>query len=136
MKFHNLVLIAFAGGLAAGCSNLSVLVGAVTGASVSPQAASAAVDSSEGLETIATGYMDFCVQSPKTAACVRSTRLQVKNAVVAVRQERDTIVSLLQTANGGPIPVASMNTFKAEIATLQSIITQYNIGTFVAPSTN
>lgn len=125
------VLFAAAAALSLGaCSNLQTLYGEVTSTSISPQAALAAANAFDAVETTATAYLSLpaCGGAGAPIACRNATA--VANIVPAVRSgraARKAIEGLLQSSNGGPIPVANYNTLEAAIQTLQSTYAQFSI---------
>lgn len=123
------ILFAAAAALALGaCSNLQTLYGEVTSTSISPQAALAAANAFDAVETTATAYLSLPACGGAAIACRNATA--VANIVPAVRSgraARNAIEGLLQTSNGGPIPVANYNTLEAAIQTLQSTYAQFSI---------
>jgi hypothetical protein len=119
-------VILFASAIAlGGCSTISTL----TGASVKPQSALVAANSFDALETIATGYLELppCTTTQLAACRNQTAAAKIGPAVRSGRTARNQIEALLQANAGAAIPVASLNTLQAAIATLQSIYTQYNI---------
>lgn len=123
MKLSALLLIpAIALG---GCSTL----GTLTGASVKPQAALVAANSFDALETVATGYLQLppCTTTQIAACRNQTAAAKIAPAVRSGRTARNQIEGLLQANAGAAVPVASINTLQAAIATLQSIYAQYNI---------
>jgi hypothetical protein len=118
----------FVGALAlGGCSTISTL----TGASVSPQSALVAANSFDALETAATSYLQLpacATPSPTGVVCRNAAAAKaIGPAVRSGRTARNQIEALLAANSGAAIPVATLATLQAAIASLQSIYTQYNI---------
>lgn len=123
------VLFAAAAALSLGaCSNLQTLYGEVTSTSISPQAALAAANAFDAVETTATAYLSLPACGGATIACRNAAATaNIVPAVRSGRAARKAIEGLLQSSNGGPIPVANYNTLEAAIQTLQSTYAQFNI---------
>lgn len=127
MKAHAL-LIALALPALAGCGATSML-SSLTGASVKPQAALVAANSFDALETAGTGYMQLplCAAASSPACRTQAAAAQIVPAVRVGRKARDQIEGLLAANGGAAVPVASLNSLNAAIATLQSVYAQYSI---------
>ncbi len=108
-----------------GCNTLSM----IAGASVNPNYAYALVETFNGFETSADGYLRLapCV-SGGSAVCRNPAA--VKAIVAAVRTgrtARNAVVAALHSTNGAAIPVASYDTLSAAVRTLQSAYANYQI---------
>ena len=102
---------------------------AITGATVSPQAASVIVNSFDASETVATAYLQLpqCATGGPVTCRKPAAVATIVPAVRSGRVARDQIMSLLNANNGGAIPVASYNTLQAAITSLQAVYSTYSI---------
>lgn len=126
-----LPVILFASALAlSGCGAGTFLTN-LTGATVSPQSALVAANSFDALETAATAYLQLpacATPSPTGVVCRNAAAAKaIGPAVRAGRTPRNQIEALLAANNGAAIPVATLATLQAAIASLQSIYAQYSI---------
>jgi len=120
LKLASALVIAFALPLltAASCSGVATTI---TGATVTPQVAQVLVDSYNTAEGLGTGYITSCHSLKGTAqACNRATEQKVFSDLRIYGQDRDAVLKLLRTNNGGSIPVANYNTLMTVYQTLKA----------------
>ena len=134
LKLASLAVIAALGFGAvdlSGCSNAVKDWEVITGAAVGPQAAIIAANSYDSLVVIATGYLQLpaCVVNGPVVCRNAAAVTPIVQAVRSGRAARSQIEGLLAANNGAAIPIASINTLSAAVATLQNIYTQYKVPT-------
>lgn len=124
-----LLCVALAAGLA-GCSTLQNAYDVVTSASVSPTMVIVAGNSADALEATATNYLKLkrCTGSNGPICRSPTATAQLIPAVRAVRVARTNLESFLAANPGALGPTGLYNALTAATATLQSVISQYNIG--------
>jgi hypothetical protein len=130
MKPATFLLVLGLGTYGAGLSGcVTDSVEALFSVSASPQSALVAANSFDALETMATGYLSLpACASGGSAACRNATAAaKIAPAVRSGRTARNQVEAMLQANNGGKIPVATIQTLQAAIATLQAVYAQYNI---------
>lgn len=106
-------------------------LGVVASSSVNPNYAAAAVQAFNAAETAADTYLQLPKCTSATGVVCRNATA-VKSIVPLIRTgqtARNAILSALQASNGAAIPVASYNTLQAIISTLNSVYTNYGVGT-------
>ena len=104
-----------------GAASCSDVTGAITNATVTPQVAQILVQSYGVAEGVGTAYIASCHKLAGTAqACNRSTEQKVFSDLRIYGQNRDAVLKLLRTNNGGPIPVVNYNTLMTAYDALKS----------------
>ena len=115
----------------AGCATVESVI---TGSTVNPNYAYAAVQSFNAAETTADSYLKLpaCVSGGSTACRNATAAAAIVPAIRTARTARNALVAALHASNGGAVPVASYNTLQSAIDVLNSIYTNYGVA---APAT-
>lgn len=130
LKLASILVVAFALSGCAGLTTIENAIGTVEGTSISPQAAATAIYAFNAVETVATGYgqLPSCNKAGAPITCNTPQALAaIKPAILSGRAAKNNLLGLLQSNNGGAIPVASYNTLEAAISSLQNVYVQYGI---------
>jgi hypothetical protein len=119
---RHLHLLLVAGTLAlGGCASLETTINDVTNTTVSPQVAQVLVQSYGIAEGVGTAYIASCHKLAGSAqACNRSTEQKVFSDLRIYGQNRDAVLKLLRTNNGGSIPVVNYNTLMTSYDALKA----------------
>jgi hypothetical protein len=119
---RHLHLLLVAGTLAlGGCTSLETIINDATNTTVSPQVAQVLVQSYGIAEGVGTAYIASCHKLAGTAqACNRSTEQKVFSDLRIYGQDRDAVLKLLRTNNGGSIPVVNYNTLMTSYDALKA----------------
>jgi hypothetical protein len=117
LKLASILVVA---GLLSGC-DLPTVVGEIAGSSVTPQVAEILVDAYGVVEASGTAYVNSChaLAGSKTP-CNRVTEQKVYSDLRIYGKSRDAVVTLLQTNNGGPIPIANYSTLETVYQALKA----------------
>ena len=113
-----------------GCATFQKDWGALTGASVSPEAVLVAGNTFDALEATATNYLTFCKANRALPVCASyvSARKQILPAIRSGRAARNNLEAFLQNNPGKLGPTGLYNALTSAIATIQNVIDQYSIG--------
>lgn len=105
------------------------IYGAVTGATVSPEAVLVAGNSFDAVEKTATNYIVFCTANRANPACSNfvAIRNQLVPAVRSGRAARNNLEAFMKANPGALGPVGLYNALQASVQTLQDVMTQYHI---------
>ena len=114
----------------AGCAGLTNAYNVLTGASVSPTAVYVAANAFDAVEQTATNYLKLAKCTGNNGPVCRSpaATAQIIPAVRAGRVARTNLENFVAQNPGQLGPTGLYNALTAATATLQAIISQYNIG--------
>lgn len=111
-----------------GCAQLTNTWNTLTGATVSPTAVYVAANSFDAVEITATNYLKYCRTNYSNSLCSKQA---IAALIPAVRSGRVARTNLEQFLQAHPDAIGASGLYDALVAataTLQGVITQYNIG--------
>jgi hypothetical protein len=126
------ISILMLGGILGGCTQLATVENAATaiaGITVTPQQADIAASAFDGLEQTATQYESWPVCTKNvTLVCKNPSVIPALNADILAGQQARNRLEQAAISTGGP-SASLYNVLVGDINTLQTLFTQYNIGT-------
>ena len=100
----------------------------ITSSAITPQQAYIAINVYDGVEATATIYNKWPKCNGSVSPCRNETvRAQIKKLVVAGRVARNDVKAYLRANPGLNLTITSFDDLKAATASLQTIITTYNL---------